>query len=176
VALQHYVDGKQFPRGFTLVELMIVIAIISILAGVAIPKTSNLITAAKEARTKGNLGMLRSALTLYYSETEGRYPAFPSPHSQSAGYGPLLQETLVPRYLSRIPEATPHAQHASSDAVYLVWNLSGSQDNEPVSGHGWTYDANPFDEIKPEGYKGLWGTIRVLCRHPDSRGTNWSAY
>jgi prepilin-type N-terminal cleavage/methylation domain-containing protein len=163
--------------GFTLIELMIVIAIITVLTGVAIPKMSDLIGTARESRTKGNLGILRSALTVYYSETEGRYPAFPFPFSQPAGYGMLLNDTLVPRYLSEIPEAMPHsAKHRSSDAVYLVWNLAGNQDDEPLSGYGWTYDANPFDEIKPDGFKGTWGTIQVLCRHLDSKGRNWSTY
>jgi prepilin-type N-terminal cleavage/methylation domain-containing protein len=159
--------------GFTLIELMIVVSIVSVLAGIAIPKMSNLMSTAKEAKTKGNLGVLRSALTLYYSETEGRFPGFPAPFSHPAGYGNLLQDTLVPRYLDKIPDAST-SRHKSSNAVYQVWNLSGDQDNEPVSGYGWTYDANPFDEIKPVGYKGTWGTIRVLCSHPDSKGKEWS--
>jgi prepilin-type N-terminal cleavage/methylation domain-containing protein len=163
--------------GFTLIELALAVGIVGILAGIAIPKVSDVIETARDARTKGNLGALRSALSVYYAETEGRFPAFSRPFSQSAGYGTLLHDTLVPNYLAQVPQATPSGgHHAASDAVFLVWNLSGNQDNEPVSGYGWTYDANPFDDLKPAGYKGLWGTVRVLCQHSDSRGAHWSIY
>src|SRR5882672_7951405 len=62
-------------RGFTLIELMIVVAIIGILAAIAIPKFSQLITKGNEANTKGNLGAIRSALSIYYGDTEGSYPS-----------------------------------------------------------------------------------------------------
>ncbi|MBI5574004.1 MAG: type II secretion system protein [Elusimicrobia bacterium] len=61
-------------KGFTLIELMIVVAIIGILAAIAIPKFADLIKKSKEGSTKGSLGALRSALTIYYGEQEGVYP------------------------------------------------------------------------------------------------------
>ena len=163
-------------EGYTLIELMIVVAIIGILASMAIPKFGELLWKAREASTKGSMGAVRSALSIYYSETEGQYIQFPAPGSQPAGYGMLLENALVPRWLDRMPKATPSHKHKGSSEVFLVWNLSGNQDNEPMSGYGWTYDANPWDDIKPVGYKGTWGTFGVLCRHSDSRGSNWSTY
>lgn len=52
-----------------------VVAIIGILSSVALPKFANMVRKSREAQTKGNLGALRSALTIYYSENEGHYPA-----------------------------------------------------------------------------------------------------
>ena len=65
---------KRNQRGFTLIELIIVIVIIGILAAVAIPKYQDLQTTAKIGQVKGNVGAMRSAVALYYAQNNGSYP------------------------------------------------------------------------------------------------------
>lgn len=54
--------------GFTLVELMIVVAIVGLLAAIAIPNFMRMRERAKIAEAKANLGAIRVTETAYYSE------------------------------------------------------------------------------------------------------------
>lgn len=54
-------------KGFTLIELVMVIVIIGILAAIAIPRFANLRSDARKAACDGNLGAIRGALSAYYA-------------------------------------------------------------------------------------------------------------
>ena len=61
-------------KGFTLIELMIVVAILATLSAIAIPKFTLMIEKSREGSTKGNLGAIRSAASLYYGNNNGLWP------------------------------------------------------------------------------------------------------
>lgn len=67
-------------RGFTLVELLVTIAIIAILATVLLPALSHAKTSAKSAACRSNLRQLGIGLRLYVDEFE-KYPLWLSPDS-----------------------------------------------------------------------------------------------
>jgi prepilin-type N-terminal cleavage/methylation domain-containing protein len=61
-------------KGFTLIELIMVVAILGILAVVAIPKYYDLTTDAKTAAEKGVVGGVRSGIATYLAQNK-TYPA-----------------------------------------------------------------------------------------------------
>ena len=64
--------GKK-QHGFTLIELMVVVAIIGILVSISVPTYRHIILRAKEAVLKQNLFTIRDVIDQYYADKQ-KYP------------------------------------------------------------------------------------------------------
>lgn len=82
--------SRHLEAGFTLIELMVVMAIIVILAGIGVASYTNSITRSKEAVLKEDLYRMRDALDQFFAD-KGKYPS---------GLDELVQE----KYLRAVPE------------------------------------------------------------------------
>jgi general secretion pathway protein G len=89
--------GRQ--AGFTLVELLIVISLISILAAMGLVQYRNSVVSAKEATLKQDLFRMRDAIDQYYAD-KGKYPS-------------ALDSLVSEGYMRRVPE-DPFTKSADS--------------------------------------------------------------
>ncbi len=147
--------------GFTLIEVMLVVAIIGLLAAIAIPKFADMTRKAREAATYGNLGGLRAALRIYYADTEGLYPDrfFVAQVLTSGG-----------KYIDSIPPCDiplpGHQKMRILKAPEVVPHLDG----------GYFYYRDPqecrFFVFPTDGLGSLVG-INIACTHLDVKGKSW---
>ncbi|MBY0307314.1 MAG: type II secretion system GspH family protein [Phycisphaerales bacterium] len=122
-------------RAFTLVELIAVIVVLAILAGVAIPKYFDYTDRARTSSVLGTVGNIRSALASYMAnQSVIGTPAYPT-LVQLTTAGTVLQDALP-----RNPYNNANSVRAASSAAEAT--------SRTVSGtEGWVYyfdnSANP---------------------------------
>jgi prepilin-type N-terminal cleavage/methylation domain-containing protein len=81
-------------RGFTLLELVVVLTVIAILMGVAIPAYFTFLSNTRAAQAVADLQAVRAAVYLYYGDS-GQWPAESPPGVPPTGIAPNLPKNFI---------------------------------------------------------------------------------
>jgi prepilin-type N-terminal cleavage/methylation domain-containing protein len=148
-------------KAFTLVEILIVVAVLGILAAIVLPTVQNHIQQAKESAAKDNLRILRNTIELYAAQHNGIPPGYPNNDPDNVLITELdfyNQIVFVGHYLSAMP-----VNPLNGDARITVLGNSVTFPENADGETGWIYQ--PATKI-----------IRLNSPGTDSTGTPYFQY
>lgn len=124
---------SEYSSGFTLIEMLVVMAVIALLLTIALPRYFGALDKSKETALKENLQVLRIGIDKFYAD-KGRYPE-------------ALDELVTSNYFRSIP-LDPVTESATT------WILLPSQDTDQPGimdvksgAHGSTQDGVPYEQL-----------------------------
>jgi len=113
---------KRRKKGFTLIELMIVIAIIAILAAVLVPNFMRAREASRLTACKSNLKNISTAAETYSNDFDGLYPGNTTFNDVSSNSGADSLKTLANTYIGK----TLNCPAAAKPYRYRLATASGA--------------------------------------------------
>lgn len=153
--------------GFTIIELLIVIAVIAILVGIALPRFKGMQDEGKIVQTKAELRTLQTAVESYYMHNKHTYPDTGSADLQTA------LSTAKPSIINYVPTDPfsgtgadyEYVMGGTDDKFYIIYSVGPSGDGsaritldaveevkgtkETVAGDSCIYVSNISQDTQP---------------------------
>ena len=117
-------SGAKAAGGFTLLELLIVVALIGIIAALAVPQFKHTPLKAKEAVLKEDLYILRDVIDQHFTD-KGKYPS-------------SLQDLVDAGYLRKIP----NDPITGSSETWVIETVPASEGDDGSDDGGGVYDVH----------------------------------
>ncbi len=159
------------PSGFSLTEMLVVLAIIGALAGIGYPVTRSIIAKSREATCLTQLRSLGVALQTYLQEHNDKMPELATGRASKTENLPVLETVLLP-YLEA-PDAfhcpADKAQFEKSGSSYL-WN--STQNGRHVSQLSFFGNKDRPDKIPLITDKESWHPGGTNFLYADSSSSN----
>ena len=157
-------------NGFTLIELMIVIAIIALLAAVALPKFSTVTDDAKIANVRSNLSTVRTAINMFNAKY-GVYPTLAANGNivpltgalndkATAANGFSLQTYYDKTEMPDIPRGTNVQPVGTPDLNRVQVSNVTPFAAAALNSYGWRY-RQTTGEIHADLYQGAYGDATI---------------
>ncbi|MFA5275378.1 MAG: type II secretion system protein [Candidatus Omnitrophota bacterium] len=133
-------------KGFTLLELLMVIMVIAILIGIALPRFRGMVEEGNIAKAKGELRTLQIAVESYYMHNNNTYPSAAS----FSGSGTTSLTGQTPQIVSEIPvdpfstsgATYKYVNGGQNDKDYVIYSVgpAGNGSADISTGGGTTPD------------------------------------
>lgn len=154
--------GRSGKKGFTLVELIIVISVIAILVGIALPRLRGMIDEGNTAKAASELRALQAAVESYYIHHSRVYPSDGSATWQTELTAAATKPKLIGAALAD-PFSTTAAQYkydkSANGLYYVIWSLGpdNTDDLSSISDAGALGAAADDDIYVSNGTSGTGG-------------------
>ena len=131
-------------KGFTLVELVMVMAVVAILLSTVMKNTSGMMTEGNNSKVEGELSTLKSAITSYWKNNSSNYP--PDIHATLLAASPqIITGKLADPFLTDSGNQT-YGYVTGNDAVFghyfVIYSKGPRADTTPAwdsTNHRVTY-------------------------------------
>jgi prepilin-type N-terminal cleavage/methylation domain-containing protein len=149
---------KSFVSGFTLLELLVAMAVIAILIAIAIPSFRAMQTEGKKARAQGDLRTLQMAVETYNKDFGSYPPALGGGRTWEAtltACSPHLIDTILYDPLN----PTPNSQYlyGINLGYYLIWSV-GPKATSSTVGNYYMNIQLPEGTVWPSDPSVIWVT------------------
>jgi len=126
--LKFFESNREFKagRGFTMVEVIIVVAIIAILASIIMPKMTGARTRANLSACMQNIRQIAMAMEMYSNDNNGYH----TPYTDGVWHSAFTPNYLIPDYLKALPVCP--TGHTYSVTANCGWGSSSAHSPSPA--------------------------------------------